>query len=200
MKKNEMILRVKNVTKSFPGVKALKGVNLDIYSGEVHALLGENGAGKSTLMKIILGMYQPTSGEMEYKGEKYMPRTPMTALNMGISMIHQEINLVPTTSVAENVWIGREYRFGNRYFINKQKQEKATEEILGRLGLEISPSTSVSALSIAEMQLVEIARAVSYDSDIIIMDEPTSALTDEEVSRLYDIISALRFFHSFLLL
>lgn len=192
MKKNEMILRVKNVTKSFPGVKALKGVNLDIYSGEVHALLGENGAGKSTLMKIILGMYQPTSGEMEYKGEKYMPRTPMTALNMGISMIHQEINLVPTTSVAENVWIGREYRFGNRYFINKQKQEKATEEILGRLGLEISPSTSVSALSIAEMQLVEIARAVSYDSDIIIMDEPTSALTDEEVNRLYDIISALR--------
>ena len=190
MKKNEMILRVKNVTKSFPGVKALKGVNLDIYSGEVHALLGENGAGKSTLMKIILGMYQPTSGEMEYKGEKYMPRTPMTALNMGISMIHQEINLVPTTSVAENVWIGREYRFGNRYFINKQKQEKATEEILGRLGLEISPSTSVSALSIAEMQLV--ARAVSYDSDIIIMDEPTSALTDEEVNRLYDIISALR--------
>ena len=153
MKKNEMILRVKNVTKSFPGVKALKGVNLDIYSGEVHALLGENGAGKSTLMKIILGMYQPTSGEMEYKGEKYMPRTPMTALNMGISMIHQEINLVPTTSVAENVWIGREYRFGNRYFINKQKQEKATEEILGRLGLEISPSTSVSALSIAERPL-----------------------------------------------
>lgn len=192
MEKKEMILRVKNITKSFPGVKALKGVNLDICSGEVHALLGENGAGKSTLMKIILGMYQPTSGEMEYRGEKYMPGSPMTALNMGISMIHQEINLVPTTSVAENVWIGREYRFGNRYFINRQKQEKATEEILGRLGLEISPSTPVSALSIAEMQLVEIARAVSYDSDIIIMDEPTSALTDEEVNRLYDIISALR--------
>lgn len=192
MEKNEIILKVKNITKSFPGVTALKGVDLDIYSGEVHALLGENGAGKSTLMKIILGMYQPTSGEMEYKGERYAPRSPMTALHKGISMIHQEINLVPTTSVAENVWIGREYLFGNRCFINKQKQEKATEEILGRLGLQIAPSTLVSALSIAEMQLVEIARAVSYDSDIIIMDEPTSALTDEEVNRLYDIISSLR--------
>ncbi len=122
MKKNEIILKVSNITKSFPGVKALKGVSLNIYPGEVHALLGENGAGKSTLMKVILGMYQPTSGEMEYKGEKYAPKSPMTALSRGISMIHQEINLVQTTSVSENIWIGREYQFGNRYFINKQKQ------------------------------------------------------------------------------
>lgn len=192
MEKMEPILCVKNVSKSFPGVQALKGVDLRIYPGEVHALLGENGAGKSTLMKIILGMYQPSSGEMEYKGQKYAPKSPAEALANGISMIHQEISLVPTTTVSENIWIGRESRFGNKCFINKRKQNEATAQILKELGLNIRPSAVVSGLSIAEMQLVEIARAVSYDSDIIIMDEPTSALTDEEVDKLYDIISSLR--------
>lgn len=191
MEKREPVLRVGNITKTFPGVQALKGVNLDIYPGEVHALLGENGAGKSTLMKIILGIYQPTSGKMEYKGEPYTPKTPTEALAKGISMIHQEISLVPTTSVSENIWIGRERQFGSRAFINKKKQEEATGEILARLGLDIDPSTEVSDLSIAKMQLVEIARAVSYNSDIIIMDEPTSALTDEEVEKLYGIIRSL---------
>ena len=188
MEKKEPILCVKNVSKSFPGVQALKGVNLRVYPGEVHALLGENGAGKSTLMKIVLGMYQPSSGEMECKGRKYAPKSPAEALANGISMIHQEISLVPTTTVSENIWIGRESRFGNKVFINKKKQNEATDEILKRLGLHIKPSAVVSGLSIAEMQLVEIARAVSYDSDIIIMDEPTSALTDDEVDKLYDII------------
>lgn len=191
MEKKKPVLCVKNVTKSFPGVQALKGVNLTIYPGEVHALLGENGAGKSTLMKIILGIYQPSSGEMEYKGRKYAPKSPAEALANGISMIHQEISLVPTTTVSENIWIGREAKFGNKIFYNRKKQEEATEAILTRLGLNIKPSSVVSSLSIAEMQLVEIARAVSYDSDIIIMDEPTSALTDEEVDKLYDIISSL---------
>lgn len=191
MEKKEAILHVENITKNFPGVQALKGVNLEIYPGEVHALLGENGAGKSTLMKIILGIYQPSSGTMTYKGKSYAPKSPMEALGKGLSMIHQEISLIPTTTVSENIWIGREYCFGNKFFINKTKQEAATKEILGRLGLEIDPSTEVSNLSIAEMQLVEIARAVSYDSEIIIMDEPTSALTDEEVEKLYDIIRSL---------
>ena len=192
MEKKEPILCVKNVSKSFPGVQALKGVNLRVYPGEVHALLGENGAGKSTLMKIVLGMYQPSSGEMECKGRKYAPKSPAEALANGISMIHQEISLVPTTTVSENIWIGRESRFGNKVFINKKKQNEATDEILKRLGLHIKPSAVVSGLSIAEMQLVEIARAVSYDSDIIIMDEPTSALTDDEVDKLYDIIDSLK--------
>ena len=120
MEKREPVLRVGNITKTFPGVQALKGVNLDIYPGEVHALLGENGAGKTTLMKIILGIYQPTSGKMEYKGEPYTPKTPTEALAKGISMIHQEISLVPTTSVSENIWIGRERQFGSRAFINKK--------------------------------------------------------------------------------
>ena len=192
MEKKEPILCVKNVSKSFPGVQALKGVNLRVYPGEVHALLWENGAGKSTLMKIVLGMYQPSSGEMECKGRKYAPKSPAEALANGISMIHQEISLVPTTTVSENIWIGRESRFGNKVFINKKKQNEATDEILKRLGLHIKPSAVVSGLSIAEMQLVEIARAVSYDSDIIIMDEPTSALTDDEVDKLYDIIDSLK--------
>ena len=162
MEKKKPVLCVKNVTKSFPGVQALKGVNLTIYPGEVHALLGENGAGKSTLMKIILGIYQPSSGEMEYKGRKYAPKSPAEALANGISMIHQEISLVPTTTVSENIWIGREAKFGNKIFYNRKKQEEATEAILTRLGLNIKPSSVVSSLSIAEMQLVEIARAVSY--------------------------------------
>lgn len=191
MEKKEPILRVENITKSFPGVKALKGVNLEVYPGEVHALLGENGAGKSTLMKIILGIHQPTSGTMTYKGGPYAPKSPTEALEKGISMIHQEISLVPTTSVSENIWIGREQKFGNRVFINKKKQEKETEKILKKIGLDVRPSEIVSHLSIAKMQLVEIARAVSYDSDVIIMDEPTSALTDEEVEKLYEIIRSL---------
>lgn len=191
MQNTKPILRVKDITKSFPGVQALKGVDLEVYPGEVHALMGENGAGKSTLMKIILGIYQPTSGTMYLREEAYAPKSPNEALQKGISMIHQEISLVPTTSVSENIWIGREAAFGNKIFINKKKQEAATKEILERLGLDISPSTPVSALSIAQMQMVEIARAVSYDSDIIIMDEPTSALTDEEVGKLYEIIRSL---------
>lgn len=191
MENKKPILRVKDITKSFPGVLALKGVSLEVYQGEVHALLGENGAGKSTLMKIVLGIYQPSSGTMEYRGEPYLPKNPTEALGKGISMIHQEISLVPTMTVAENIWLGREARFGKRPFVNRKRQEEAAAEILARLGLDISPSMEVSALSIAQMQLVEIARAVSYDSDIIIMDEPTSALTDEEVEKLYDIIHAL---------
>ena len=190
-KEKKSILHIEKITKNFPGVQALKGVNLDVYAGEVHALLGENGAGKSTLMKIILGMYQPTSGNMIYKDASYAPKCPTDALEKGISMIHQEISLVPTMTVAENIWIGREDRFGNRIFINKKKQEEAAAEILKKLGLKINPSAVVSGLSIAEMQLVEIARAVSYDSDVIIMDEPTSALTDEEVEKLYEIIETL---------
>lgn len=192
MADSEILLQVKDITKVFPGVKALKGVNLAIRKGEVHALIGENGAGKSTLMKIILGSYQATSGEMFLRGEPYHPKAPIDALAKGISMIHQEISLIPTMSVSENVWIGREYQFGNQVFVNKKKQEEATKQILHKLGLDIDPSTIVSNLSIAKMQLVEIARAVSYASDIIIMDEPTSALTDAEVEKLYSIIEDLK--------
>lgn len=191
MKDDRPLLSVKNICKRFPGVYALKGVDFKVYQGEIHALIGENGAGKSTLMKIILGIHKPTSGEMVFQGEIYSPKSPVEALGKGISMIHQEISLIPTISVSENIWIGRESKFGNKYFIDAKKQREATREILARLGLTISPDVDVSQLSIAEMQLVEIARAVSYDSDIIIMDEPTSALTNTEVEKLFDIIRDL---------
>lgn len=187
----EPVLIVKNVSKSFPGVKALKDAGIVINKGEVHALIGENGAGKSTLMKIILGMYQPDQGEMYYKGAPYIPKSPSFALDNGISMIHQEISLVPTMTVSDNIWIGRESKFGNCVFTNKKKQSEATRNIINRLGLDISPEQRVKSLSIAEMQLVEIARAISYDADIIIMDEPTSALTVTEVDKLYIIIRSL---------
>ena len=191
VERNEYILEVKGITKSFPGVKALKGVDFRLKKGEIHALIGENGAGKSTLMKIILGSYTPTSGEMFFKGERYAPSSPGDALSKGISMIHQEISLVPTVSVSENTWIGRERQFGNRVFINKKKQEEATRNILNRVGLDIAPDTEVDTLSVAQMQLVEIARAMSYDSDVIIMDEPTSALTNAEIDKLYKVMREL---------
>lgn len=190
--KNETILELKNISKSFPGVIALKNVDFNVKQREVHALIGENGAGKSTLMRIILGSHQPTSGEMFFKGKRYQPKAPSDALNMGISMIHQEISLIPSLSVSDNIWLGREAAFGNKLFINMKKQEVASKVIIEQLGLDISPRTEVCKLSIAQMQLVEIARAVSYNADIIIMDEPTSALADAEVEKLYGIISNLK--------
>ncbi len=187
------ILSVNKVCKNFPGVKALTDVDFYVNPGEVHALIGENGAGKSTLMKIILGAYSMTSGSMTFKGEPYHPASPYDALMKGISMIHQEISLVPTFSVMDNVWIGREDKFNkHKGFYNKKSQREATLKILEKLDLKISPDTLVSKLSVAEMQMVEIARAVSYDSDVVIMDEPTSALTDDEVDKLYKIIRDMK--------
>lgn len=187
------LLSVNQVCKNFPGVKALQNVDFWVYPGEVHALIGENGAGKSTLMKIILGSYSMSSGSMTFKGEPYAPASPHDALQKGISMIHQEISLVPTFSVTDNIWIGRESRFsGCPGTYNRKAQRKAAQDILDQLGLNINPDTEVSRLSVAEMQMVEIARAVSYDSDIVIMDEPTSALTNAEIDKLYEIITDLK--------
>lgn len=189
MPNSEIIFKARGITKNFAGVHALKGVDFELKKGEVHALVGENGAGKSTLMNIILGIHQPTSGEMYLKGELFAPRGPADALKKGISMIHQEICLVPTTTISENIWIGREGLFSKqRGLINKKNQLEASKKILSELGVEIDPSTEVDRLSVAMMQLVEIARAVSCNSDVIIMDEPTSALTSSEVEKLYSII------------
>jgi len=187
-----VLFQAKGISKNFPGVRALNNVDFTVGASEIHALIGENGAGKSTLMKIMLGSHQPTEGEMFFKGEPFKPKAPGDALNRGISMIHQEISLTPTLSVSENVWIGREDRFGTKVFINRKKQEAATHELIKRIGLDVDPQTIVSKLSIAQKQLVEIARAVSYDSDVIIMDEPTSALTDAEVEKLYKVMADLK--------
>ena len=186
-----ILLRVNKVSKSFPGVQALKDVDFTLREGEVHALIGENGAGKSTMMKIILGMQPPSEGTMTLNGNPYAPKTPGEALSKGISMIHQEISLAPLMNVAENIYMGNESRFG-RFWDSPRRKREAALNILAKLGLDIDPGAEVSTLTISKMQLVEIARAVSCDSKIIIMDEPTSSLTDAEVEKLFEIIAALK--------
>lgn len=188
---NELILEMRNIEKGFPGVKALERANLSLRKGEVHALIGENGAGKSTLMKILLGIYHQDKGEIIYKGKPVHFKVPHDALQAGISMIHQEISLIPTVSVAENIWIGRETKFTTAGIISAKKRNQAAQELLDKLGIPVNAKTIVRELSVANMQLVEIARAVSYHADVIIMDEPTSSLSDAEINILYRIIRDL---------
>lgn len=191
MTESKTLLKMHGISKTFPGVKALDKVSFELNRGEAHALIGENGAGKSTLMKILLGSYKPDEGFMQYKGKKYSPKFPAHALKMGISMIHQELSLVPNMSVAENIWIGRENKFKRYGIISPKKRLEATNELLSQLKIELDPNIEVAKLSIASMQLVEITRAISYGSDIIIMDEPSSALTNREIDKLYEIVRDL---------
>jgi len=188
---DETILSMKGIVKVFGGVQALKGVQLELKKGEIHALIGENGAGKSTLMKILLGLYEADAGEIILKGKKVKFKSPADALNNGISMIHQEISLVPGMDVSENIWLGREKLFKRCGLIDKKKRFHETKKLLDELGIQVDPLKKVSELSVANMQLVELARAVSYNSDIIIMDEPTSALTNKEIEILYRIVRRL---------
>ena len=183
-------LEAEGISKFFPGVKALDNVSLRVRSGTVHALMGENGAGKSTLMKCLIGMYRPDQGTIKIKGEPVQFRDTMDALRSGISMIHQELNLVPHMTVAENIWLGREpMKFG---FVDHARLNKDTQALLNRLNIKLKADRMVGELSIASQQMVEIAKAVSWNSDIVIMDEPTSALTETEVAHLFTIIRDLR--------
>jgi inositol transport system ATP-binding protein len=185
------LLEVEGVIKAFPGVIALDNVAFRLRAGTVHALMGENGAGKSTLMKIIAGMYVPDSGNLRIKGREVTLHGPLDALDHGIAMIHQELNLMPYMTVAENIWIRREplTRLG---FVDHRELEKRTQALFDRLRIDVDPTAEVRSLSIASRQMVEIAKAVSFDSDILIMDEPTSALTEAEVTHLFRIIRQLR--------
>lgn len=187
----ETILEMKNITKIFPGVRALDGVNFNLRKGEIHALIGENGAGKSTLMKSLLGMHPIDGGEIYYKGERVRFKTPNDALRRGISMIHQEISLVQTMSAAENIWMGRTRAFTRMGLIRHRRLLQDTRKLMEELGISVDPTAMVESLSVANMQLIELVRAVSYQSDIIIMDEPTSALTDTEIALLYRIVREL---------
>ena len=189
---NENVLEMRNVHKSFPGVKALKGVNLTIKKGSVHALMGENGAGKSTLMKILYGIFHPEEGEVIFKGEPYSVKSPIDAINKGISMIPQEISPCPNLSVASNVFLGKELTAGGVKLLNQKQMVKETQILFDDLGIDIDPSVMMSEISIANAQLVAIATAVSYNADLVIMDEPTSALTEKEIDKLYDIIRDLK--------
>ena len=187
----EYLLEVEGVRKAFPGVLALDDVSFRLKRGHVHALMGENGAGKSTLMKIIAGIYTPDSGSFRLKGQEIALKSPLDALQYGIAMIHQELNLMNFMTVAENIWIRREplNRFG---FVRHDEMRRRTRELFERLDIHIDPDTEVRDLSVANRQMVEIAKAVSYDSDILIMDEPTSALTEREVTHLFKIIRTLK--------
>jgi inositol transport system ATP-binding protein len=192
MSESEYVVEMKGIVKEFPGVKALDGVNLAVKKGEVHSLLGENGAGKSTLMKVLLGIYKQDEGEIFYKGQPVKIANPADALKIGISMIHQEISLVTDRTIAENVWIGREptTKLG---LLDWKKLYQMTEQLFNELDLAgFNPKTLVRRLSVAQQQMVEIARALSYNSDVIIMDEPTSALTEAEVEILFRIINDLK--------
>ena len=176
----DTILEMKGITKRFPGVVALDNVELTVRKGEIHALIGENGAGKSTLMNCLLGIYQKDAGKIIYKGQEVNFKSPQEALNAGISMIHQELNLVQTFTVSENIWMGRENQFLKGGLIDTHEMDMATQKLLDDLHINVKPTTQVARLSVANMQLTELARAVSYNADIIVMDEPTSALTEKE--------------------
>ncbi len=191
MDNREILLKMEHITKIFPGVRALDDAQLTIERGEVHAIVGENGAGKSTLMKILLGLYAPDEGEIIWKGKKVVFHSPHDAISHGISMIHQETSLLNTGTVAENIWIGREYLFSRYGILNVRRRIEATRKILDELGISLDPRSIVKNLSVAQNQLVEVARAVSYNSELIIMDEPTSSLSDADIQLLYKIIRDL---------
>ncbi len=185
------ILQMRNVSKTFPGVKALRNVELTIYPGEVHSLMGENGAGKSTLMKILSGAYIPDAGaEITIDGRTVHIDGPLTAKALGIAIIYQELALSPNLTVAENIYLGREARRGPA--IDRRAMLAGCEEILGNLGATFEPQTIVGDLSIAEQQMVEVARAIHARSRILVMDEPTTALSSRETERLFAVIRRLK--------
>ena len=186
----EYILEMTDIVKEFPGVRALKGVQLKVRPGTVHTLMGENGAGKSTLMKCLIGIHPPTSGKIVFEGKEIQFKNTLEALNSGISMIHQELSPVPERSVCENLWLGRAPRKG--LIIDHKKMRQDSIELFNKLNLDVDPDEKMGNLTVAKMQMVEIAKAVSYDSRIVIMDEPTSSLTDAEVEHLFRIIAELK--------
>ena len=188
------MLDIKGVSKSFFGTKVLSNVDFSVRAGEVHALMGENGAGKSTLMKIIMGVYRSDGGEVFFEGKPVEIRSTRDALNLGISMIPQELNPIMAMTVAENVFVGREARFSFTPFVNRQAQNERAYSLLKQYGMEdkVSPTMKMSALSIAQVQMMEIIKAVSYNAKVIIMDEPTSSLSENETAQLFKTINLLK--------
>ena len=189
MADNGDILRIRGLTKRFPGVLAVNDIDMVVRAGEAHVLVGENGAGKSTIVKILSGVYQPDAGEIQYKGEPYTPLTPLDALQAGIHVVYQEFNLLTNLSVAENVFFGRLPTKGG--VVDYRALYANTEKILDEVGLDVPPDTLVENLGVAQMQLIEIARAISTESEVLIMDEPTATLTSKEIAVLFTIIKKL---------
>lgn len=190
MENCKYLLEMNNICKEFPGVKALDGATLKVRPHSVHALMGENGAGKSTLMKCLFGIYEKDSGEILFEGKPINFKSSKEALENGVSMVHQELNQVLQRNVLDNIWLGRYPRKG--LFIDEKKMYEDTKKIFNDLGIDVDPRAKMGDLAVSARQMVEIAKAVSYNSKILIMDEPTSSLTEKEVEHLFRIIRKLR--------
>src|SRR6218665_1189653 len=186
----ESALHMREVSKVFPGVKALSGVELSVRFGTVHAIVGENGAGKSTLMKILSGAYAPTAGTIEVAGVDVRMKRPADAQRLGIRMVHQELNLVPDLTVAENVFLGRMPRRNG--MVDRGEMLRNTARVLGELGASIDPGRQLGELTISQQQLVEIAKAYAAGPRIIVLDEPTSSLSEHEAGTLFGVLRKMR--------
>ncbi|MEA4866057.1 MAG: sugar ABC transporter ATP-binding protein [Sphaerochaeta sp.] len=186
-----VILSMKNIDKRFAGVHALKGVDFELCEGEIHALVGENGAGKSTLMKTLTGIFPKDSGEIHYQGKLFNPQGPKDALDAGIAIVHQELNMMEHLTVAQNLFIGREATKRNGWLLDEKEQNRRASELLERLNMHIDPHEKVSNLTVGKQQMVEIAKAVSHNLKVLILDEPTAALTDREINDLFTIMKDL---------
>ncbi len=185
-----LLLEMQGITKNFPGVRALESVDFDLQPGEVHALLGENGAGKSTLMRILFGVYPKDAGQILVRGQEVSIRNPHHAQQLGISMVHQELNLIPSMNVAQNISLGHEkYRLPG--IINWPAMYQEAQEQLARLGVELNLRESVRHLSVAQQQMVEIAKALAWKAEVLVLDEPTSTLTQHEIDQLFQLLKRL---------
>jgi ribose transport system ATP-binding protein len=188
----EPIVVIEDLNKSFPGVHALKGCRYDLYPGEVHAIVGENGAGKSTLMKVLAGVYQKDSGRILCRGKSVEINSPRAAQRLGISIIHQELNLMNHLTAAQNIFIGREPRLRPRFLLDEKRLNTKTQELFETLKLKLDPRTKIMDMTVAKQQMVEIAKALSFDARVLIMDEPTAALNNAEIEDLFGIIRQLK--------
>ncbi|MDQ2935743.1 MAG: ATP-binding cassette domain-containing protein, partial [Chloroflexota bacterium] len=188
----EALVEMEGISKDFPGVHALADCRFELRSGEVHALVGENGAGKSTLMKILAGVYRRDAGQIRIKGQPVEIDSPRAAQNLGISIIHQELNLMPHLTVAQNIFIGREPRANPSFVLDENELNAQAQALFETLHIALDPRVRVARLAVAQQQMVEIAKALSFNSDVLIMDEPTAALTDTEIGELFRIIRRFR--------
>ncbi|MET3696961.1 ribose ABC transporter ATP-binding protein [Bacillus oleivorans] len=186
------IIKMADIHKSFFNVNVLTGVSFDLYPGEIHALMGENGAGKSTLIKILTGIHNKDKGQIFYKGNEIAFKNPKEAEKAGIAIIHQELNTVPPLTVAENFFLGKEATYGRTPFLKNKEMIEQAEQALKALGIQLDPKKVIEDCSVGEQQMVEIARAVSQKSEVLIMDEPTAALTDREIEALFKVMEQLK--------
>ena len=185
------LLEMRGISKEFPGVKALDNVNLTVRAGTVHALMGENGAGKSTLMKCLFGIYNKDGGTITLDGKEINFKSSKEALENGVAMVHQELNQALTRTVKDNLWLGRYPKVGG-FMVSERIMDQRTKEIFDTLEVNVDPKAIMSTLPVSQRQMVEIAKAVSYDAKVVVFDEPTSSLTEAEVEHLFRIINMLK--------